>query len=61
MKRMTECRGDDLRKFRTQGAGLICCGPIRLDLQPDMVRIGEVAQFVNNGTVLSHHQQQQEA
>lgn len=60
MKRMTECRRDDLCKFGTQGAGL-ACGRVRLDLQPTMVRIGEMAEFVNHGTLLRRHQQQQEA
>jgi hypothetical protein len=60
MERTAERRGDDLCKFGTQGAGLVC-GRVRLDLQANMVRIGEMAEFVNHGTLLCRHQQQQEA
>ena len=61
MERMAERRGDNLCEGRTQGAGLIC-GPVPLlQLQPDMVDTGEMAEFVNHGTVLCHHQQQQKA
>jgi hypothetical protein len=61
MKRMTECRSDNLCKGRTQGAGLICGSVPLLHLQPGMASTGEMAEFVNHGTVLCHHQQQQEA
>ena len=60
MKRMAKSRGDDLCKFGTQGAGLVGA-PIRLRLQSDMVGIGDMAEFVNHGTLLCHHQQQQQA
>jgi hypothetical protein len=61
MKRMTERRGDNLCKGRTQGAGLVRSPVALLHFQPDMVSVGEMAEFVNHGTVLCQHQQQQEA
>jgi len=60
MKRMTKGRSDDLCKGGTQSAGLIC-GPVRLHLQIDMVGAGEMTEFMNHGTLLCHHQQQQKA
>ncbi len=60
MKGMTKSRGDDLRKSRAQSAGLIC-SPIRLHSQIEVVRPGDMAEFMNHGTLLCHHQQQQEA
>lgn len=57
---MTKCRGDDLCKGRTQGAGLIC-SPVRLCLQLDVVSTGEMAEFMNHSTLLCHQEQQQEA
>jgi hypothetical protein len=60
MERMTKSRSDDLCKGGTQGAGLIGA-PVRLRSHSVMARIGDVAEFVNHGTLLCHHQQQQEA
>ena len=60
MKRMTKSRGDDLCKGGAQGAGLIGA-PVRLRSYADLVRIGDVAEFVNHGALLCHDQQQQEA
>ena len=60
MKRMTECRGDNLRKGRAQGTGLFC-RPVRSHLQLDVVRAGEMAEFMNHGTLLRRQEQQQEA
>ena len=60
MKRMTKSRGDDLRKGRTQGAGLIR-GPVRLHLQIDAVGAGDMTEFMNDGALLRRHQQQQQA
>lgn len=61
MDRMAERRGDNLRKGRAQSAGLICSSVPLLQLQPGVVGTGEMAEFVNHGTLLCHHQQQQKA
>ena len=60
MKRMTKCRGDNLRKGGTQGAGLVC-GLVRLYLQLDVVSTAEMAELMNHGTLLCYQEQQQEA
>ncbi len=58
MKRMTESRGDDLRECGTQRAGRIG-DPVRLYSQLAVVGTGDMAELVNHGTLLCHHQQQQ--
>ncbi|MGC1386601.1 MAG: hypothetical protein WA807_01195 [Steroidobacteraceae bacterium] len=60
MKRMTKSRGDNLRKGGTQCAGRIC-GDVRLHSQLAVAGTGDMTEFVNHGTLLRHHQQQQKA
>jgi hypothetical protein len=59
MKRVTESRGDDLRKCSTQRA----CG-IRsaagVDSQSRLIGRGEMTQLVIHSTLLRHQQQQQQ-
>jgi hypothetical protein len=56
---MTKCRCDDLRKGGTQGASVIR-RPVRLYLQLIMTRTDNMAEFMNDGALLCHRQQQQE-
>jgi hypothetical protein len=58
MKRMTESRGDDLCKGGTQRAGLIRSS-VRLHLQIDVVGTGDMAEFMDHGSLLCRHHQQQ--
>jgi len=59
MKRMTKSRGDGLCKGGTQRAGLVR-GSIRLHLQIDVVGTREMAEFMDHGTLLCRHHQQQQ-
>ena len=56
---MTECRSDDLRKYRAEGTARVRRGsgldPCRLGAPT-----GDVAEFVNDGGLLRPHQQQQQ-
>jgi hypothetical protein len=59
MKRMTKGGSDNLREGGTQGTAPVGARVgLRLDL--DMISAGDMAQFVNHGALLRHHQQQQE-
>lgn len=60
MKRVTESRGDDLRKRRTQRTARIC-EAVRLYSQSAVAGTGDMTEFVNHSTLLCHHQQQQKA
>lgn len=60
MKRMTKGRGDDLCKSGAQRADPIG-GAVGLHSQIDVVGTGDVAEFMNHGTLLRHQQQQQKA
>jgi hypothetical protein len=53
MKGMTKGRSDDLGKGRAQSTGLIC-STIRLSLQVDLMGTGEMAEFMNHGTLLCY-------
>ncbi|MGA2189342.1 MAG: hypothetical protein ABSH33_12490 [Steroidobacteraceae bacterium] len=60
MKRMAKSRGDNLCKGGTQRAGLIGCF-VGLHSQVDVVGAQDMTEFMNHGTLLCHHQQQQQA
>jgi len=57
---MTECRSDDLRKYRAQGAARVRRGS-GLDPCRPAAPTGDVAKFVNHGRLLRPHQQQQQS
>jgi hypothetical protein len=57
MKRVTERRGDDLRKCGAQRTGRI--GEAGVDTRFVGADLGEMADFVNDGTLLRDQEQQQ--
>jgi fructose-1-phosphate kinase PfkB-like protein len=60
MKRVAESRRDDLRKRGTLRAARID-GAVRLNSKLGAADAGDMTEFVNHGTLLCRHQQQQEA
>jgi hypothetical protein len=60
MKRVTESRGADLRESGAQSAGRIR-NAARRNFQFRVVCTGNMAEFVNNSTLLCHHQHEQKA
>jgi hypothetical protein len=58
MKRVTESRGDNLRKSSTQRARSIRHAA-RIDSQSRLIGSGEMIQLVIHSTLLRHQQQQQ--
>ena len=57
---MTESRREYLRKSGTQPAARVD-GAVRLNSKLGAADAGEMTELVNHGTLLCHHQQQQEA
>jgi hypothetical protein len=60
VKRITESRGGDLRESGAQSAGGIR-NATRRNFQFRVVCTEDMAEFVNNSTLLCHHQHEQEA
>ena len=60
MKRVTESGRNDLRKRGTLRAARVE-GAVRLNSKLGAAGARQMTEFVNHGTLLCHHQQQQEA
>jgi hypothetical protein len=54
MKRMAECRRDNLREGRTLRTGRIGGGS-RIELQSRVADARDMAEFVNRSTLLRHY------
>lgn len=57
---MAECRSNDLRKHRAQGAARVRRGA-GLDSCGLAVPTGDMTEFVNHGRLLRPHEQQQQS